>query len=117
MEAKKNFQRLSICLVKEKYTQASYIINDSNCADPIRLSIPGLEDAALYLKQGNPHPPKWSSLFESFIDQALLGYSASVSAVLLLKLEGRYYVLYSVLLVDSFLRMTFVKIGLVCWLH
>lgn len=93
MESNKNLQTLSICLIKEKFTSVSHIINDANCKPPISLNIAGASDVMLYLKQGEPHPPKWSSLFEQLLDKNALGYSASVSAVLILKINERYYVL------------------------
>ncbi|MBT3029507.1 MAG: TIGR04141 family sporadically distributed protein [Candidatus Thiodiazotropha sp. (ex Lucina pensylvanica)] len=89
----KKSHSLSLFLIKEKYTELSDIVKNTSCSDPVIVPIAGLGNSYLYVKKGFSDYPKWSSLFRSVIDIDLIGKSNSISAVLILKSNDRYFVL------------------------
>lgn len=92
MDKEKNIVHLSIYLVKEAITRRDQIIKDGY--DGLaEIAIAGSGRGYLYWKAPHPEFPKWTSLFEHFMDVKQIGKAASVSAAFVLKVEGRYFIL------------------------
>lgn len=93
MEKDKKATHLNVFLVKEKYDHNNQIINDEGCQDTFKLDIPGCDDVQMYVISSPEHPPKWSSLFTDYIDIKRIGNISNISAALLLRVGGRYFVI------------------------
>lgn len=94
MSAKdKTSHSLSVFLVKEKHNNLDTIIKTKSCGAPLIIPISGLGNGHLYVKNGFPEYPKWSSLFKPVMDIDSIGKSKSVSAVLVVNSNNRFFVI------------------------
>ncbi len=89
----KKVAHLNVFLVKDTFNHSDQIINQEGCKGPFELSIPGCGKGILYIKSYVDHPPKWSSLFEDYLDIKKIGNVSNVSAAFLIKVADRYFVL------------------------
>jgi len=109
----KKVAHLNVFLVKDTFNHSDQIINQEGCKGPFELSIPGCGKGILYIKSYVDHPPKWSSLFEDYLDIKKIGNVSNVSAAFLIKVADRYLHLGKV--AGFLLRKAHTKIDLVFW--
>lgn len=88
----KKTQHLTIYLVREEFTTPEEIVGQKATGEPFVIDIPGSQ-GFLYVKSESGITPNWVKLFQEFIDPTQLGTVATLSAVLLIKVSGRYFAL------------------------
>lgn len=71
---------------------ADEIISEKVGAEPIKMALPGHE-GLLYVRADSPKAPRWAPLFAEFVNIGTLGKVSTISAALLIKADGRHFVL------------------------
>jgi uncharacterized protein (TIGR04141 family) len=93
MYKEKSIVHLSIFFLKETITRRDQIIKDGSFDGPAEIAITGSAKGYLYWNATHPHYPKWTSLFADYMDIKQIGKTTGISALFLLKEEGRYFAL------------------------
>jgi len=90
----KRKEKLSIYLVRKKYSEDSEIIKTDNTINPTPIEIEGAEQATLYIKNPASNTPPWTRLFTSsnFVDDNVFGFSSSVGAVFIVRALGHIFI-------------------------
>jgi uncharacterized protein (TIGR04141 family) len=93
MELEKKLTHLNIFLIKEAFNQSTDIINEADCNTPVEIQIPEAGRGMLYIKVSPDHLPKWSHIFDEYIDIVSIPKVSSASAAFLIKVDDRFFVL------------------------
>ena len=89
-------EKLSIYLARDSNNPDSDIIKVENSKEPIRLDLPDIESAILYVKRQPPKSaPPWTRLFtiDNQVDASEFGMSSNVGAVFVVRAAGATFVL------------------------
>jgi uncharacterized protein (TIGR04141 family) len=92
-EPKKKVQHLTIYMVKEEITKVEQVTTlKADAATQFNVEIPGC-NGVLYVKREDDVTPSWVPLFSEFANPKDIGTIATLSAALVVKTAGRYFVL------------------------
>lgn len=92
MKPKKQVVNLSILLVKPAFTDADQIVDTAACQTRVQVPISGYGEGTLYIRRTPAKPPKWTRLFQDFLDPTSVSIPG-VSALFLLKVSDRIFLL------------------------
>jgi uncharacterized protein (TIGR04141 family) len=81
---------LTIYQIKKDWQDLDDIVTGDGLSSH-ELEFEGNVTGYLYIKKPKSNPPKWGRLFAGYIDLSEFGRGASPAAVLLIKLDGRWY--------------------------
>lgn len=90
-KAKKKTQHLTIHMVKEEFKTVASIVSAKATEPPLDVAIPGAP-GVLYVHAEPRITPSWVPLFNDFVSSNI-GTVSSLSAALILKTAGRYFIL------------------------
>lgn len=92
MPQEKKVNHLSIFLIKQQFTTNHQVIKIEDCDAPVEVAIAGHGAGQLFVKKNPPLPPKWSALFNEFINPKSLAVEG-VAAAFFVKIDERCFVL------------------------
>jgi uncharacterized protein (TIGR04141 family) len=86
-------QHLTIYMVKEEFTKIEQVTTPkADAATQFEINIPGCH-GVLFVKREDGMVPPWVSLFSEFVNSKKIGTVSTLSAALVVKTAGRYFVL------------------------
>ncbi|MBF3905864.1 TIGR04141 family sporadically distributed protein [Burkholderia pseudomallei] len=92
MPAEKHVNHLTVFLIKKQYDKCKQVIRTDVCDTSFSIEFSGYGEAELHIKHQPPHPPKWTALFNDFLDLSDI-VVPGISAALFLKVGERCFVL------------------------
>ncbi|WP_159931088.1 TIGR04141 family sporadically distributed protein [Oceanicoccus sp. KOV_DT_Chl] len=108
-------------MAKNKSKADKEIIKDIDALSCFSINLDGAEEANLYIRKAEPHPPSWATLFAGHVDKKEIGNSSSPGAVLVIELKqakfmitfglGRHLIQESLIQRDYGLKVALNSIG------
>ncbi len=93
MAAKKTNTFLNVFLIKESITALDKMIRLDKCDPPVEIPIAGFGTGKLFIWKSAAKLPKWASIFAPAIDIRKIGKTSAISAVFVIQVYSRYFVL------------------------
>ncbi|WP_151811575.1 TIGR04141 family sporadically distributed protein [Acinetobacter bereziniae] len=97
METEKNRkEKLSIYLARDGQKEDSHLIKLENTQSPIRIDLPNIDSANLYIKKYSPKiTPPWTKLFtdNGLVPSSEFGFSSNVGAILIIRMLDSTFIL------------------------
>ncbi|MBJ8428324.1 TIGR04141 family sporadically distributed protein [Acinetobacter bereziniae] len=93
---KKRKEKLSIYLARDGQKEDSHLIKLENTQSPIRIDLPNIDSAILYIKKYSPKiTPPWTKLFtdNGLVPSSEFGFSSNVGAILIIRMLDSTFIL------------------------